>query len=375
MPVPQNPITPCFLVGEGETQRDLGASLLELEVEEHHELAGVFRTKVATVRGEDGLWSNLDQDGPVPWTKVEIKFNLGDREEPVMTGYVTQIRVHIDASESASYLELVGMDSTSLMSAEEVIKDWPGKSDAEIARELFGKYGLDAEVEDTDVVHDDTVSTIIQRESDIQFLKRLSRRNGFECVVVGDKGIFGKPALDGEPLPALAAHFGQESNLTSFDAAWNALRPTAAEYHQIDAVGKELQASTVETSAQEQLGRDGPVAPPLPAGATPRVFVRHEVATGVPEMEQLTNAIVDEAGWFIEARGEVDGVQYGDVLHARRLVPIKGVGELLSGVYYLTSVKHLYTTDRYTQSFVARRNATVGRPDDFGDGGLSLPGL
>jgi hypothetical protein len=105
------------------------------------------------------------------------------------------------------------------------------------------------------------------------------------------------------------------------------------------------------------------------------VFVRHEVATGVPEMEQLTNAIADEAAWFIEARGEVDGVQYGDVLHARRLVPIKGVGELLSGVYYLTSVKHLYTTDRYTQSFVARRNATVGRPDDFGDGGLSLPGL
>jgi late control gene D protein (GPD) len=376
MPVPQTPVTPCFLIGEGETQHDVGSSLLELEVEEHHELAGVFRTKVAIVRGEDGLWTNLDQNGPTPWTRVEIKFNLGDREEPVMTGYVTQIRVHIDASEGASYLELVGMDATSLMSVEEVIKDWPGKSDSEIASEIFEKYGLDTEVESTDVTHDDTLSTIIQRESDIQFLKRLSRRNGFECVVVGDTGIFGKPALDGDPLPVLAAHFGDDTNLTTFDAAWNALRPSAAEYHQIDVVAKEVSSSVVETSALDPLGRDGAVLPTtLPAGATPRVFVRHEVATGVPEMDGLANAVVDEASWFLEARGEVDSVRYGDILHARRVVPIKGVGELLSGLYYLTSVKHLYNTDRYTQSFVARRNATVGRPDDFGDSGSGLPGL
>ena len=49
----------------------------------------------------------------------------------------------------------------------EVIKDWPGKTDSEIASEIFDKYSLDTEVESTDVTHDDTVSTIIQRGVDV----------------------------------------------------------------------------------------------------------------------------------------------------------------------------------------------------------------
>lgn len=368
MPVPDAPITPCLLVGDGAARRDLADSLLELEVEEHHELANVFRSKLAIVRGEDGLWSSLDQGAVVPWARVEIKFRVGDREEPVIVGYVTQVRVHVDAAEGNSYLELVGMDTTSLMSAEEVIKDWPGKSDADIASEIFAKYGLSADVEATEAVHAEAVSTIVQRESDIQFLKRLARRNGFECVVDGTRAFFGPPALGGDPLPALAAHFGDETNLTSFDASWNALRPTTAAFHQIDTITKEVLSSAAGTPDQVRLGRDGPVAPSLPAGGAPRAFVRHAVATGLPEMAALTTAIANEAEWFIEARGEVDAVQYGDLLRARRLVPVKGVGELLSGLYYLTSVKHLYTSERYVQQFTARRNATVALPGDLGGG-------
>jgi hypothetical protein len=364
MPVAEQPITPCLIVGEGETKKELGGALLELEVEEHHDLASVFRAKLAIVREEDGLWTFLDQDTATPWAKVEIKMNVGDREEDLIFGYVTQIRVHIDPAEGSSFLELVGMDTSCLMSAEEIIKDWPEKRDSAIAVDIFNKYRLDFEVEDTEVDHKEQMSTIIQRESDIQFLKRLARRNGCECIIQGKKAIFGKPDLAKIPLPALAAHFGKETNLTSFDANWNALRPTTVECQQIDTSTKEVQIITQEESGQKRLGKDGPVAPPLPEGK-PRMFVRHHVLTGNPEGLKLVGAIGDEAAWFIEVRGEVDSVQYGDVLRVRRKVPIKGVGELLSGMYYLTSVKHLYNVDRYIQNFTARRNATIGLPEDF----------
>ena len=356
---------PCLLLGEGPTKKDIGSKLIELEVEEDHDLAGVFRIKLAIVRDEGGLWTLLDRDPAKPWQKLEITMNVGGREESVMKGYVTQLRVHIGVIEGNSYLEIAGMDSSCLMSLEEVIKDWPGVSDSQIAEKIFGKYGLSSDVDATDVVHDPAVSTVIQRESDIQFLKRLARRNGYECLVAGGMGYFKKVDAVVARLPELAAHFGGATNLTSFDANWNGLRPTAVEVHQVDAVTKQVQSVVVAKSALAPLGKDGPPAPPLPVGGKPRTVLRHSVATGQPEMTALANGLADEASWFVEGRGEVDGTVYGAMLHVRKLVPIKGVGELFSGLYYLTSVKHVYQNDRYTQHFTARRNATKTKPADF----------
>jgi hypothetical protein len=52
------------------------------------------------------------------------------------------------------------------------------------------------------------------------------------------------------------------------------------------------------------------------------------------------------------------------------------VGELFSGTYYITYVKHLFKTDKYTQHFKARRNALAPSGDeDFGGGSSLLGGL
>ncbi len=204
-------ITPCILVGDKDNTEEMGCSLLELEVEEHYELAAVFRMRLAIVRGEDGLWTFLDQGKAKPWAKVELQMDFGDDSQPLLTGYVTHVRAHFDPAEGNSYLEIVGMDSSCLMNLEEVIKDWPGKSDSDIASDIFNtKYHLTPTVDSTNITHDDKQSTIIQRETDIQFLKRLARRNGFECFVKGDKGYFRKPDLTSEPLPALGMPGGQQ---------------------------------------------------------------------------------------------------------------------------------------------------------------------
>ena len=70
------------------------------------------------------------------------------------------------------------------------------------------------------------MSTIIQRETDMQFLKRLALRNGFECYVEGDTGFFAPPAAIGDPQPVLAVHFGDETNVNRFRLEVNALTPT-----------------------------------------------------------------------------------------------------------------------------------------------------
>lgn len=349
-----------------EEALDMFADLLELEVEEDHRLAAVFRLRLATYRDDDGLWAYLDDGRALLWNKVAVSVALDDEGQDLFEGYVTQVRPHHDADEAQSYVELLGMDATCLMGLEEKIRDWPGKSDGDIAREVFRSYGLGAEVDDTGAAPPEEEMTVIQRETDIQFLRRLARRNGFECFVKGGVGFFRRPALAEPPLPVLAAHFGDETNLVSFDARSDALRPVKVTMHRLDPVAKELQEATVDAAGEKPLGRQGALSLSPPDGVEPRMYVRHVVASSLAEMQTLGRALVDESAWFVEGRGEVDGSVYGAVLEARRLVPVKGVGEAFSGVYYLTSVRHLFRDERYTQQFTARRNAlTPVGPDDF----------
>lgn len=360
----------------GEEERlDLFDDLIEMEVEEDHRLAAAFRIRVTSTRGADGMWHYLDDDPVKLWDKLTVSVRVEDEEQELVSGYVTHLRTNIAPAEEGSYVEILGMDATCLMALGEKIKDWPGKSDSDIAREIFQSYGLGAEVDETGVTREEAINTAMQRETDIQFLKRMARRNGFDCFVKEGKGYFRKPVLTDPPHPTLAAHFGEETTLTSFEAKADALRPTRVASHQFDFIAKEPQVATVEASALRPLGRDVALSLTPPEGVESRLFVKHAVATTVAEMQNLGGALLEEAGWFVEAKGEVDTSVYGAVLRARGLVAVKGVGEAFSGLYYLTNVRHVFGGDRYIQHFRGRRNALAPTgPADFA-GGDSLFGF
>lgn len=359
----------------GKNALDFFADVLELEVEEDHRLASVFKIKFAINKEDDGSWTYLDGDRVKLWSALTISVNVDKKNVELMSGYVTQIKPHIDPDENKCTLEVTGMDATSLMSLEEKIKDWPGKQDSDIARQIFSAYALSPVVDTTGVIHLEEVSTIMQRETDIQFLKRLARRNGYECFVKGMKGYFRKPVLNGSPQPALAAHFGDETNLVSFDAQVDALRPAKVEMHQIDPIAKEVQSAVVASSSLRTLGAQDAHATKPPNGHAAKMFVKNAMAFNQTEMEHIGGALFDESGWFVEAKGEVETSAYGAVLQTRGLVPIKGVGKLFSGVYYVTSVKHNIRGRRYTQRFTARRNALAPTMADFSGAGSLVGGL
>lgn len=349
-----------------EDASDLMLSLTEMEVEENHRLASTFKIKLAANLMGDGSWSFLDDERLALWNKVTIKINVADEETELIKGYVTHIKPKIDVNECNCEVVVIGMDGSCLMSVEEKIKDWPNKTDSDIANEIFQSYSLQPTVDTIDVVHEDTVSTIIQRETDIRFLKRLARRNGFECFVKGDGGYFRRPVFTDPPQAVLAAHFGGDSNLISFSAHLNGLRPTKVQMQQIDTVAKEILNASVEESDQLQLGRDGALSVTIPNGNVSRMFVKQALATSQAEMQILCTALLDEAEWFNEARGEINSATYGSVLETRKLVPIRGVSEPFSGLYYVTNVKHVFTANNYVQQFTARRNALAPGADDFG---------
>src|SRR5262249_6400654 len=151
----------------------------------------------------DGTWTHVDDDRLTIWKQVEISAGLDDDAQPLLKGYITHVRPIFGAGLDDSHLEIWGMDASVLMDREDKLKDWPSKKDSDVASEIFDTYGLTPQVEDTGIVHDEQVSTIIQRETDIQFLKRLALRNGYECFVDGDTGYFRTPQLSATTQPVL----------------------------------------------------------------------------------------------------------------------------------------------------------------------------
>ncbi len=368
----------CIIKINDEEISEMYPDILSVEVEDDLQLASSFKIKFVIQLQKDGTWTYLDDERLALWNKVEIAAGFPDDVVDVMAGYITRLNPYCSSeSPKCCYLEVQGMDGSVLMDREEKLKDWPNRKDSDIAREIFSDHGLTPEVEDTGVVHDEAVSTIIQRESDIKFLKRLARRNGYECFVKGNTSYFRKPILIGvSSQKVLAMHFGDETNLCSFQAEINALQPTIVEMSQIDRLTKEVRNVRVDTIGQRQLGEVSSKAL-LPTGIQPRrLYIRQNVVTSQQEMQTLCETLYDEAGWLMQGEGTIISSLYQNVLRTRELVTIKGVGKTYSGVYYVTQVRHVFDSKGYIQHFKVRKNALA--PDgteEFGSGGSLMSGV
>lgn len=358
---------------DGAEIAELYNDLISLEVELDEELGGMFRLSIALALRPDGSWPYVDDERFTIWKRVVITAGLEDDTPQLIDGYITHICPSFGDSLGQCELAIWGMDASVLMDREDKLKDWPGKKDSDIAAEIFNTYGLTPEVADTEVVHEEEVSTIIQRETDIQFLKRLARRNGFECYVDGDTGYFRPPQIDSASQPVLAVHFGDETNINSFQLEVNALAPANVTMFQVDRSNKEVLDATSETAQQRMLGANG-ADDYLGAGMTPGlVYISKTVTTGSLEMALLSQGLYNTGEWFVTGEGEVAANQYGNVLKPRGTVTIKGIGETHSGVYYVTHVTHVFTGAGYTQLFRVKRNALMPTgEEDFSSSGGGL---
>jgi phage protein D len=362
---------------DGAEVDELYRDLVSLEVELDDQLAGMFRITIALLLRADGSWTYLDDERFVVWRRVVITAGLADDSRQLLTGFITHLRPDFAAGLEQSRLEIWGMDTSVLMDRADKLKDWPNKKDSDIATEVFRAYGLTPQVTDTDVIHDEEVSTIIQRETDIQLLMRLALRNGFECFVDGDTGYFRPPAVDDAPQPILAVQFGDETNVNRFSLEVNALAPADVAMFQVDHVTGDVLDASAETGRQSALGADSANSYLGPGMDPGRVYIGQTVTTGNPEMTALCQGLHDQGEWFVTGEGEVAANQYGSILVPRGTVTIKGIGETHSGVYYVTHVTHTFSAAGYTQVFRVKRNGLKPTGDEnfSADGGGLLAGL
>lgn len=341
---------------DGEQARDLYEDLSWVEVDTGDDLAALFRFELALPPRPDGSWTHLDDERLSPWRKVGIEVGFDDGLEPVMTGYITHVLPTFEADAKRCRLQVWGMDATVLMDREERLRTWPDKADSDIAWDVISGHALTPQVEDTTVVHDAAVSTVVQRETDAQLLRRLALRNGFECFVEDTTVHFRAPGSDTVPQPPLAVHFGDQTTVLSLSLEVHAVGPGEIAAFQLDRSGKDVLSSLAGTSRVTPMGANTAADLRTPGMAPARSVLAASPTTGALELERLCQALHETGEWFVLGEGVVDGHRYGTVLRPRAPVTIKGIGDTYSGVYDVIAVTHTIDAGGYRQHVRVRRN-------------------
>lgn len=344
---------------------DFYENFIQLEVEDNADGPSTFKIKLPYGKGDSGDWEFSAQDDLELFNTISIsaKFLDGTKQN-LIDGYITNINAHIGSNEEDSYVEIMGMDKTLLMSLVEKEATYVAQSDSDIASSIFSSYGFTADVDTTPAPPQDDSYTVIQRGTDIQFLKSLALRNGFQCFVDkatpsgSVKGIFKKIDLSQSSQGTLYVQFADKTNIVSIDFFVDGLRPVFAEIKQQDACTAQITTTTQDGSDLSALGRTNLSS--SQSGSLPnemKILLSRYTTANQQQMTNLVNSAVDDGSWFVAAKGTVNAEYYAAVLEAKKLLTIYGAGSVFSGDYYVTKVTHKFMRESYLQDFEAKRNA------------------
>ena len=340
----------------------------EVVVESALDLAGSFSIRFGIGPNPIGDWSILDLDPFKPLLPIGIRVGTGLMPVPkaVMNGYATAQRASW-AEGGKSTLELRGIDLSGVMNLEEKVMAWPCMPDGAIAAAIFGQYGALPKVQPTPPRLVEPIGTTTQRGSDIRFLRKLARRNGFDCFVQPepftgvDIGVFGPPTLLGKPGAVLSVAMGAATNVKGLTVRYDMSRPTMTMAAGLDPVSKAPQPALAPVGLQAPMGVEPGLVRLLPgaglSGAKPLVRAVDTGSLTTAELQPHVQAVTDRAS-FALAFEATTGADVGVVMPGD-LVAVRGAGRLFSGLYQITRSHVRVGQDLFEQQLTGRRNAVT----------------
>jgi hypothetical protein len=360
---------------------DFYTKLSSLEVEENADMPGAIQLSLPVSRSAEGDLTFVNDSGLQPFANLTVVATPeGNSPECIFDGYVLSHKLHLQTGTVSSSLEVWGQDASWLMSLEEKVKEWVDVTDSQAASSIFGDYGITPAPENSDddsPSHTEAGHSLMQRASDIQFLRRLARANGKLCrVACADQpghriGYFAKPNLDGDPALSLTLNDPESWTVDALDLRWDVTGPSAVKARQALFTDDDEDGASGDTTDSGLTLLDARSLADF-SGKTTTLLLTAPVDDG-GELSLRAQSVLRDAGWFVRCEGEADVARLNAVLRVGMVVQLDGIGAAHSGKYLVWSVRHSITQDSHKMKFVLVRNA-VGAPPSGGAGGL-LGGL
>lgn len=369
--------TYSLLIDGNPADDDLVNAIASLEVEENAELPGAIALKLPVSTTDSGDLTYVADNRFRPFANLAVVATPeGGSPQCIFDGYVLSHKIHLETGITASSVEVWGQDASWLMNLEEKTREWIDVTDASVAGTVFGDYSISPASDNSDddsPTHTESGHSLMQRATDIQFLRMLARRNGKLCrVACADQpgqrtGYFAKPKFDGDPAVTLTLNDPQAYTVKALDIEWDVTRPASVIARQALFTDSDSGGVSADTSDSGLPSLDQRGLADF-SGKSITVMLTAPVDDG-GELSLRAQSVLRESGNFVRCEGETDVARLGAVLRVGTLAQVVGIGSLHSGNYYVWSVRHTISADAHKMKFVLVRNA-IGPAPQSGGGGL-----
>lgn len=273
-------------------------------------------------------------------SSLAIQTMIGDNTHCLVNGPVHGQQIHLEHGGDGSWLEVQGSDSSIAMDRETRTVVWADVTDSDAVTNILKKYGYKLDVQTTKASHSKKKHILAQRDSDLRFVRRLARRNGFLFwTTCDDKGVetahFKRAPLDGQTAADLIINLARP-HLENLDINWDVERPTSVEGLQVDLNTKKDINAGVAKTPQTILGDRGLQAI---TGDTRSVHLAAP-ADDAGDLQARGEAALIEADWFIEAKCQTSLATLGKLIRSHSIVELLGAGSRHSGKYFVAGVRH-----------------------------------
>lgn len=327
-----------------------------------------------------------------PFTRVVLVVRFDLLPRVLMDGVVTQVTLAPGEEPGASTLTVTGEDGTVMMDLHQKAVPYPGMSEPKIVAAILTQYviplGLVPQIVPPLTIDVPVPSRRIpqQNGTDLQHLVALASRFAYvfyvepTLVPMVNKAYWGPPVVTGPPQKALSTNMGSASNVSSISFQYNALSPTLVKGLVQDTdtnlplpvitppVGVRppmaavpaflANSGTVRTTLLARAHETVENAMAAGDGMT-RAHAQAAVGVSAAQAYALATAGVQASlERTVTATGELDALQYGDILRARGTVGVRGAGLTHDGNYYVQSVTHSIRKGEYKQRFTLNREGT-----------------
>jgi len=297
------------------------------------------------------------------FNRVIIMVAFGVLPKVLIDGVITNQQLNPSAEPGKSTFTVTGEDLSVLMDLEEKSETYPNQTDDAIVTRLilaYSQYGLTPKIVTPASIETPLeINTVTsQQTTDLKYIRKLAKAH--DCVFYIEPtdipevntAFWGPSIRTGAPQKALSFNMGSQTNVNSIDFQNNALEQTTVTGTiQDPSTGTSFDIPNLPSLRPSLAGSSDSA---LNQGNTKSKILRD---SGLSIMETLikAQAEVDASGDAVKVSGELDSIQYGDVLRARGLVGLRGVGQSYDGLYYVKKVVHNISLGAYTQSFTLVR--------------------
>jgi hypothetical protein len=327
-----------------------------IEVYERAGASTTFRLRYPVVVNDDGDLTMLADDRFDPGSEVSILVPVEDGNECLVKGPIHGHAMHLDNAAADSWVEIIGSDTSVAMNRESIVRVWTDVTDGDAISNMLSSYGYIPDVQSTAAGHAEDRHALVQRETDLEFIKRLAKRNGYHFWVTCDSdgtetANFRQSNLETEPTATFVIN-QEGSNIDAIDLQWDVERPTSVESSDIDATSGSVIDGATTASGNLVLGSVGLIEI-APDTRSTRLTAPVDDSG---DLQARSSAVLGESEWFIQGTTNTTLARLGSLVRAHSVVTVSGAGMRHSGNYYVTAVRHVIDSSQHRMDIELSRN-------------------